>query len=138
MVTIQCLTLNQQQYKILMFLIYGLKNCDSCRKALYWMETEKIKYTFLDLRSDSFSMGLVKNWAAGCGWLALLNKRGLTWRKLREERKIDLNEDTAIALMGEFPALIKRPIFIWNRNIIVGFKEEQKNKIVRLCLKGKS
>ena len=133
MITIHCLILYQQQYKIQMFLIYGLKNCDSCLKALQWMKAEHFECTFSDLRGGEDVLNLVKGWVSVCGWITLLNKRGSTWRKLGGGRKDDLKEDTAVALMVEFPALIKRPIFVWNRNVIVGFKKEQKDEIIRLA-----
>ena len=117
-----------------MFLIYGLKNCDSCRKALQWMKAEHFECTFSDLRGGEGGLDLVEDWVSVCGWIMLLNKRGSTWRKLGEKRKNDLKEDTAVALMVEFPALIKRPIFVLDRHVIVGFKKEQKDEIIRLAI----
>jgi arsenate reductase-like glutaredoxin family protein len=97
------------------------------------MKAEHFECTFSDLRGRVVVLNLVKGWVSVCGWITLLNKRGSTWRKLGGGRKDDLKEDTAVALMVEFPALIKRPIFVWNRNVIVGFKKEQKDEIIRLA-----
>ena len=67
-----------------MISIYGLKNCDTCRKALKWLEAEGIAHELKDIRADGFSDAQLDNWVATTGWETLLNRRGTTWRKLSD------------------------------------------------------
>jgi arsenate reductase len=106
--------------------VYGLKNCDTCRKALKWREAESIAYTFHDVKADGISAADVKRFAAAVGWEALLNKASTTWRGLPDSDKQDLTEAKAVKLMAANPSLIKRPVFEKGRMIISGFRDAQK------------
>jgi len=106
--------------------VYGLKNCDTCRKALKWLEAESIAYTFHDVKADGISAADVKRFAAAVGWEALLNKASTTWRGLPDSDKQDLTEAKAVKLMAANPSLIKRPVFEKGRMIISGFRDAQK------------
>lgn len=106
--------------------VYGLKNCDTCRKALKWLEAEGIAYTFHDVKADGISAADVKRFAAAVGWEALLNKASTTWRGLPDSDKQDLTEAKAVKLMAANPSLIKRPVFEKGRMIISGFRDAQK------------
>ena len=112
-----------------MITVYGLKNCDTCRKALKWLEAEGLGHRFLDLRKDSLDPAQIKRWIAACGWETVLNRRGTTWRGLNDSDKEGMNETKASALMAAHPALIKRPVFEVGARVIIGFKDEQKNKL---------
>jgi Spx/MgsR family transcriptional regulator len=112
-----------------MIKLVGLKNCDTCRKAKKWLENEGISFQFHDVRQDGLAPDEVAAWAAQLGWEVLLNKRGTTWRNLPEDQKNDVDEAKAIALILENPALMKRPVFICENEILLGFKQDQINEL---------
>ncbi len=112
--------------------VYGLKNCDTCRKALKWLEAEGIAHKFRDVRSDGVTPADVKRFVKSAGWEALLNKASTTWRGLPDKDKADIDEGRAIALMSEHPALIKRPVFDFGKgDIVVGFRDAQKADVLK-------
>jgi Spx/MgsR family transcriptional regulator len=107
--------------------VYGLKTCDTCRKALAWLKDEKIAHRFVDVRADGIAKADVSRFARAVGWEKLLNKASTTWRELDEGVKSNLTEGLAVALMVEHPTLIKRPVFEMPGNRIVsGFREAEK------------
>ncbi|MBX3504096.1 MAG: arsenate reductase [Parvibaculum sp.] len=108
-----------------MFTLYGLKNCDTCRKAVKWLEAEGIAHRFHDLKAEGISGAEVKRLAAAVGWEALLNKSSTTWRGLADSEKAGLTEAKAVKLMATHPALIKRPVFDNGKAVISGFREAQ-------------
>ena len=109
--------------------LYGIKNCDTIKKARKWLDANNIEYTFHDYRVD----GLDESWLAETeqhlGWEQLLNKRGTTFRQLSDEQKQSLNQANAMALMLEYPAMIKRPVLIHNDAYYLGFKDSQYQEI---------
>lgn len=105
--------------------LYGIKNCDTVRKARKWLEAEKIDYTFHDFRDDGLTTETVSQWANIVGWETLFNKRSTSFRGLSDADKIDITQDKAITLMVQHPTLIKRPVLVNQSNILVGFKAEQ-------------
>jgi len=108
-----------------MITVYGLKNCDTTRKALKWLEKNSVAHRFLDVRADGVDLEKVTEWAMEAGWQTLLNTRGTTWKGLPEVIREAVNEDTALALLVDHPALIKRPVIETDAGLIVGFKGEQ-------------
>ena len=102
--------------------LYGIKNCDTVRKARKWLEAQGIEYTFHDLRSDGLDKKDLSAWEKSVGWEVLLNRRGTTWRQLPEKDKETINETNAIQLMLAQPTLIKRPVLIHKKITHVGFK----------------
>ncbi len=104
-------------------IVYGIKNCDTVKKARRWLEANNIDYQFHDLRTDDIEHKTIELWLQTVPWQTLLNKRGTTWRKLDDPRKDQLNETTAVELMLANPTLIKRPVIIHNDTCFVGFKE---------------
>ena len=103
--------------------LYGIKNCDTVRKARKWLEAQGIDYTFHDVRADGLTKKAVTEWAKAVGWETLLNRRGTTWRQLSDsEKESATNQKAAIDLMLEHPALIKRPVLVHKKGIHVGFK----------------
>ncbi|WP_115718245.1 ArsC family reductase [Gallaecimonas mangrovi] len=104
--------------------IYGIKNCDTIKKARKWLEENAISYQFHDYRVDGLRQQQLKYWAKELGWEAMLNKRGTTFRQLPDSDKDNLNEDKAIALMLQHPALIKRPLLATDETLALGFKAE--------------
>ena len=109
--------------------VYGLKNCDTCRKALRALAAAGVAHDFVDVRADGVSAELIAGWSAAVGWELLLNRRGTTWRGLDDGDKADVDEAKAVRLMTAYPALIKRPVIEETRSVTVGFTDEIKNKL---------
>ena len=103
--------------------LYGIKNCDTVKKARRWLEANDVAFTFHDVRANGLDKATVEAWIQKVSWEILLNKRGTTWRKLEDARKDSINEANAIELMLENPTLIKRPVVTVNDDCRVGFKE---------------
>ncbi|EKV27555.1 a glutathione-dependent thiol reductase [Caenispirillum salinarum AK4] len=112
-----------------MITVYGLKTCDTCRKALKWMMEESIPHRFHDLRKDGVPEAEVSGWLDLLGWETLINKRGTTWRGLSEDQREGLDDAGAKALILEHPALVKRPLFDLGDRVLLGFKQEQKDAL---------
>lgn len=108
-----------------MVVIYGLKNCDSCRKARSQAAGAGVAHRFHDLRADGLPPGGLDRWLAAVGWEALLNRRGTTWRALPEAEKGELDAAAAADLMARHPALIKRPVIEMGDDVIVGLAPSQ-------------
>ena len=107
--------------------MWGLRNCDTCRKAMKWMDAEGIDYEFRDVRADGLDAKTLAKWIAAAGWETLLNRRGTTWRGLPDADKDGVDEARAARLMLAHPALIKRPVFDMGGSVLVGFSAaEQK------------
>jgi len=104
--------------------LYGIKNCDSIKKARKWLEKNAIDYTFHDYRADSLSHQQLAHFEQALGWQALLNKRGSTWRKLDDAVKDSIEQQSAIELMLEQPAMIKRPLLDNNGALMLAFSEQ--------------
>jgi Spx/MgsR family transcriptional regulator len=102
--------------------LYGIKNCDTCKKARIWLDQNVIAYRFHDYRVDGLSPELLEQFAESLGWDALLNRSSTSWRQLNKEQQADLNEEKALRLMLEFPTLIKRPILDTGKKLVIGFK----------------
>ena len=107
--------------------LYGLKNCDTCRKALRFLKEEGVDHVFADVRADGVSREQIAGWAEQIGWEVLLNRRGTTWRGLDEADKAEVDEAKAVGLMAAHPALIKRPVIEHGGKVHVGFSDEIKN-----------
>ena len=103
--------------------LYGIKNCDTIKKARKWLETNDIAYQFHDVRADAVTAADIERWINACGWETVLNKRGTTWRKLPETVQQATDESTVVALLLEHPAMIKRPVLETESTIEIGFKE---------------
>ena len=104
-------------------ILYGIKNCDTVKKARRWLEANDVAFTFHDVRANGLDKATVEAWIQKVSWEILLNKRGTTWRKLEDPRKDNINKTNAIELMLENPTLIKRPVVTVNDDCMVGFKE---------------
>lgn len=112
-----------------MITVYGLRNCDTCRKALKWLDMEEIQYEFHDFRNEGIEAKELAVWSKKVGWERLLNRRSTTWRNLPEQKKKDLEEKKANKLMIANPTLIKRPVFNYDSEIIVGFGELEREAL---------
>jgi arsenate reductase len=108
-----------------MSVLYGLKNCDTCRKAHAWLEQHGHACRLHDFRADGLEPALLEQWEQALGWEALLNRRGTTWRGLAESDRVDVDRAKALALMLAHPALIKRPILTADGKVLIGFSPDQ-------------
>jgi arsenate reductase (glutaredoxin) len=105
--------------------IYGIKNCDTMKKARAWLEGHGVEYVFHDYKAAGIDRSHLEKWTKKAGWETLLNRAGTTFRKLPDADKADLNEQKAIALMLEQPSMIKRPVLeLGGGQILVGFRPE--------------
>ncbi|HQU15151.1 MAG: arsenate reductase [Chromatiales bacterium 21-64-14] len=106
-----------------MIILYGIPNCDACRKARRWLDTHGVRYRFQDLRAAPPGVDRLRKWERELRWETLLNRRSTTWRALPAARKTDLDAARAVALMAEEPTLIKRPVLELDKRHHVGFSE---------------
>ena len=104
--------------------IYGIKNCDTMKKARAWLDGHGVAYGFHDYKTAAAPKEKLKAWCNELGWETLLNRAGTTFRKLPEADKEGLNERKALALMLAQPSMIKRPVLEVGGKLIVGFKPE--------------
>ena len=109
--------------------IYGIKNCDTIKKALKWLDEQGIEYQFHDYKKAGIDRQTLEGWEADLGWEILLNRRGTMWRKVPNELKVDIDRDSAVELMLETPSIIKRPVLDTGSARHVGFKPEQYSEI---------
>ena len=101
--------------------IYGIKNCDTMKKARAWLGDHGVAYNFHDYKTQGIERELLEDWVRAVRWETLLNRAGTTFRKLPETDKADLGEAKAIALMLAQPSMIKRPVLNTGGELIVGF-----------------
>ncbi len=106
-------------------ILYGIKNCDTVKKARKWLDNHSVPYTFHDFRVDGINKTLVNNFLKQIDIEVLINKRGTTWRKLSDEEKEIKNKTQAVELMVENPTIIKRPVIVVKNKYHIGFKDEQ-------------
>jgi len=104
--------------------IYGIKNCDTMKKARKWLSEHAIEAEFHDYKASGIDRAHLERWCAEAGWETVLNRAGTTFRKLDEADKQDVDQDKAIALMLAQPSMIKRPVLEAENRIIIGFKPE--------------
>ena len=108
-----------------MLTIYGIKSCDTCRKARKFLAEHNIEFGFHDLREDGLDIQMLERWVQRMGWERLLNKQSLTWRKIPEVDRNDMSRDKALAAMIDNPTLIKRPVIETKKFMAVGFSEKR-------------
>lgn len=107
-----------------MITLYGIKTCDSVRKARRWLDDHSLAYEFYDFREQGVDPFQLRLWAKEFGWQALLNKRSKTWRDLPEQTKNNIDEALAFAVMEDQPTIIKRPILETERIQLLGFSDK--------------
>jgi len=111
--------------------IYGIKNCDTMKKARAWLDGHGVAYSFHDYKSAGIERDQLEGWARDVGWEALLNRAGTTFRKLPDKDKEALTQKKAIALMVAQPSMIKRPVLDIDGRLVVGFKADEYEHIFR-------
>jgi len=105
--------------------IYGIKNCDTMKKARAWLDKAGVAYDFHDYKTAGIERPRLEGWAKKASWETLLNRAGTTFRKLPEGDKEGLTEAKAIGLMMANPSMIKRPVLEAGGRLLVGFKPDQ-------------
>ena len=101
--------------------IYGIKNCDTMKKAMSWLSDNGVAHEFIDYKKAGVAEANLPDWAARAGWEKLLNTRGLMWKKLSDDERAAVDRAKALKLMAQYPALIKRPVLDTGAELIVGF-----------------
>lgn len=104
--------------------MYGIRNCDTIKKARAWLDGRGIAYAFHDYKTAGIDRGRLEGWCRAHGWEAVCNRSGTTFRKLPAEAAANLNSKKAVALMLEHPSMIKRPVLEVDGQVLVGFAPE--------------
>jgi len=107
-----------------MIIMYGIKNCDTIKKARKYLESHNIDYEFHDFREDGLNPIQLRAWMKELGWKKLINKRSTTWRNLPDETKQNMDETLALVVAEEQPTIIKRPVLELPNKVMVGFSEK--------------
>lgn len=111
--------------------IYGIKNCETMKKARAWLEKRGVDYAFHDYKTAGIERERLEKWEKKVGWETLLNRAGTTFRKLADKDKSGLNADKALALMLRQPSMIKRPVLdLGGGKLLVGFSPERYSETV--------
>ncbi len=106
--------------------IYGIKNCDTMKKAFAWLSEHGVAHDFHDYKKSGIGAETLARWCATLGWEALVNRRGTTWRKLDPAAQAVASTEEAIALMAAHPSVIRRPVIETARGeLLVGFEPER-------------
>jgi arsenate reductase (glutaredoxin) len=109
--------------------IYGIKNCDTMKKARAWLDAQGVSYAFHDYRSEGLEPSRLQGWIDVLGWETVLNRAGTTFRKLPDEEKSGLDAEKAKALMLKQPSMIKRPILEADGALLAGFKPAEYERL---------
>lgn len=110
--------------------IYGIGNCDTCRKARKWLDQSGRTYRWHDLRADGIDESRLRSWIDAVGVEALVNRRSTTWRSLDEgDRALAMDEGAAAGLLARSPTLIKRPVFELADEVLVGFNDSVRSAL---------
>jgi len=104
--------------------IYGIRNCDTMKKARAWLDAAGVDYAFHDYKTAGIDKARLERWSKAVGWEALLNRAGTTFRKLPDKDKEGLTAAKATKLMIEQPSMIKRPVLETGKTLLVGFKPD--------------
>ena len=109
-----------------MLQVYGIKNCNTVKKALTWLENNNIPFQFHDFKKEGVSENKLKEWEKHVDWLALVNKKGTTWKKLSPETQDQVvDRDSTNKVLQENTSMIKRPVVEYNKGILLGFNEAE-------------
>ncbi len=112
--------------------VYTLKTCDTCRKALKFLEANNIANNNFDIRKNGISRDTIQSAISALGWEAVLNRRSTSWRQLDDAAKENITTEKAVDLICENPTLMKRPLFITNDTYIVGFDKKSQQALSQL------
>ena len=109
--------------------LYGISSCDTIRKARAWLQNHQIEFEFHDYRKQGLDQRMLQSMVQALGWEAMLNRRGTTWRTLPDAVKQQVEEESAMRIMLDNPAIIKRPILASDNLLHLGFSAEQYEEI---------
>lgn len=109
--------------------VYGIRNCDTMKKAFAWLDAHKVAYEFHDYKKAGVPPGKLQAWAAKAGWEKLVNSRGPTWRKIPETDRTPLTEAKALKLLEKNPSAIRRPIVEAGPRLVIGFDPAELEKL---------
>lgn len=114
-----------------MYIVYGIPNCDTVKKALTWLQNHKISYSFHDYKKEGIPPAKLKAWSKQLGWEMILNKKSATWRQLGAASQASMNDEkAAIAVMTDNTSIIKRPVIEKGETVVVvGFNEDVYEKV---------
>ena len=113
--------------------IYGIKNCDTMKKAFAWLDAQRLAYDFHDYKKEGVPAGKLEEWARRVGWEKLANTRGPTWRKIPDAEKAGLTEARALALLRKNSSAIRRPVVEAGSKLLVGFDPAEWKGIMQQC-----
>ncbi|MBQ0744859.1 MAG: ArsC family reductase [Pseudomonas sp.] len=108
-----------------MITLYGIKACDTMKKARTWLDEHGVDYQFHDYKKEGISADKLNAWCSEHGWEKVLNRQGTTFRKLEDSDKKDIDTGKAIALMQANPSMIRRPVLDTGSQRLVGFKPDE-------------
>jgi arsenate reductase len=111
--------------------VYGIKNCDTMKKALRWLDEQGLDYHFHDYKKEGVPEEALQAWISQLGWETVINRRGTTWRKLPEEVRDDMDAVGAVSVALNNPSIIKRPILDTGRTLLAGFKAHEWERELR-------
>ena len=104
--------------------VYGIRNCDTVKKALAWLDANQVEYRFHDFKKEMLTPATLDKWLKAVGWETLLNRKGTTWRALPEKVRTEIDAKSARALMLENPSIIRRPVVVRGTEVGCGFDAE--------------
>lgn len=107
-----------------MIIMYGIKNCDTIKKARKFLEDNNVEYEFHDFRTDGLNPIQLRAWLKELGWEKVINKRSTTWRNLPDETKENMDETLAMIVAEQQPTIIKRPVLEMSEQAVIGFSEK--------------
>ena len=107
-----------------MITVYGIKNCDTMKKAFIWLQEHGIEYSFVDYKKAGVAETQLPGWIKRAGWETLLNTRGLMWKKLTDDERSNVDATKAHQLMIQYPSMIKRPVLDTGKRLLVGFSPQ--------------
>lgn len=107
-----------------MITVYGIKNCDTMKKALRWLDDAGVEYRFHDYKKEGVPADQLDNWLTTLGWEQVINRRGTTWRKLDESIRDNMDNQSARAVVLDNPSIVKRPLLDTGSELVLGFKAD--------------
>jgi arsenate reductase len=118
-------------FRAMTITLYGIKNCDTMKKARSWLDAHEVRYALHDYKAAGVDPAVLAYWCGEVGWETLLNRAGTTFRNLPENQKQNMNERKAMTLMVAQPSMIKRPVLEYRKRLLVGFTPEVYEQVLR-------
>ena len=108
----------------MMINLYGISNCDNCRKAKRWLQNRDIKFRFTDVREEALNENLLEKWQKQLDGEQLLNKKSITWRKIPQMDRANMDAHLARNMILDYPTVMKRPVLDLDNQVVLGFDED--------------